>query len=282
MNSRLSTLFAIPALAMALSLAGCGNSTATTSTGPSSTADTAGTGGADSLTANDTATSADTLGADGTATASPLTVACPFGIELVQHPIQNPVDPTQSQGKFGGIVSVKRSGANLATAKVTLNDVPLTYTDNGDYVVPNTAEIAAAVAGATLKLKVTDGSDSVSFDFKCPAEVAITAPVENAEVTKGQSLAVQWSGVIDYQHPLLTPGLLLYRYDAPSGTFLGYSPMTMPKLNPTDTGATLVLPENDKPKYVVELRVPGTFVKTAKYDGIHCSLVRRVLLINKP
>ena len=265
----------------ALMIGACGSSTATSS--ETSTADTASGATADAT--GDTAGAADTLAVDSAggdaAAASALTVACPFGIQLVQHPVKNPLNPAQSEGAFAGIVNVKRKSGPVATAKVTVNGVELTYTDNGDYVVPNTADLPGAVAGAKLKLEVKDGSDSAAFEFTCPAEVAFTAPAADTVVEKGQVVQLSWSGILDYQHPLLKPGLGLYRLHASSGTFLGYSPMDLPKLAPSDTGATLTMPDNDKPQYVAQLQVPGTFVPTAKYDGIHCSLVRRLMLTNK-
>jgi hypothetical protein len=265
----------------ALLIGACGSSTATSS--ETSTADTATGATADAT--GDTAGTADTLAVDtaggDAAAASALTVACPFGIQLVQHPVKNPLSPDQSEGAFAGIVNVRRKSGDVATAKVTVNGVELTYTNNGDYVVPNTADIPGAVAGAKLKLEVKDGSDSATFEFTCPTEVAFTAPAADTAVEKGQAVPVSWTGVLDYQHPLLKPGLGLYRLHAASGTFLGYSPMDLPKLAPSDTGVTLTMPDNDKPQYVVQLQVPGTFVATAKYDGIHCSLVRRLILTNK-
>lgn len=269
--------------AMALVLGACGSS-ANTAAAANDTAASAGDtqGTPTDVVADDAAAKADTLASDTIAGASALTVACPFGIALVQHPIKNPLDPAKSEGAFGGTVSVKRGSADVETATVTVNGVALNYTSNGDYEVPNTAAIPGAVAGATLKLAVKDGADSVAFDVVCPTEVAFAAPADDTAVSPGDALQVQWTGVLDYKHPLLTPGLGLYKLDAPSGTFLGYGPASQPKILPTDTSATLTLPPNDKPQYVVELQVPGTFVKTAKYDGVHCTLVRRLMLTTKP
>jgi hypothetical protein len=264
-------LFALPA---------CGSSD-----GDSGTTITDTTGDTTSDVAGDTAGSdtveADTIGADAIA-ANGLTLASPFGVNLIQHPVKNPLDPAQSEGAVEGILSVRRKSAPVDTAEVTVNGVALVSIGNGDYEIPNTADVTGAAAGATLKVVVKDAGDTLTYDVPCPTEVVITAPVEDAAVTEGQSLTVAWTGVIGYDHPLLDPAFGLYRYHASSGTFLGYSPLDMPKVTATDTSVTVTLPENDKPQYVAELRIPGTFVATAKYDGIHCGLVRRVLLTNQP
>jgi hypothetical protein len=198
-----------------------------------------------------------------------------------------------------GYLMVERDGALVADAVVVLNGVavPLMIDYNGapseGLYDPKHVRVPQTAAGQALKLTVTQGGETVALDMPCPAEVIITSPGENAQVSSGTPLTVTWSGTLDTgifpadsQMPLTTtydillPYLLFYEYD-PVTPEIGLSQGKQLLLRDLRaSSATITVPT--RPNLVLQLFVHGKGATSPDGRVVGtCSLIRRVLLQTK-
>jgi hypothetical protein len=202
------------------------------------------------------------------------------GIELIQHPVKSGSAP---EGPVGGTVTAKLKSEHLESALLTLNGVAMKHDNYGSYKLPLPAVVPGAVPGAKLKLEASSGDAKVALEVACPEEVTIVAPADESLHAEGEKVTFKWTGKVDYQNTTASgaPTVNLYSYDEASGTLLGFGFNTLPKLERSATSIELTLPPTDKPSWLFELTVPGVETATGKYDGVHCTLRRRVILKKK-
>lgn len=211
---------------------------------------------------------------------SGLRVSASSGIDVYQA-------PGSSEGSgVQGLVQVTLATASGETpvsgATVTINSVKLAESFvAGRYDTDDAALAQVIVPGATLRLLAVSGTDTASVSFGCPSAVDLTAPLENAQVHAGDVLSVSWTGRIAYNSSVFSPSAFLRPYDsAPNQVGAAYTdPSANLKLAETATSASLTVPADGKPGYIVELQIPGVFADQTSTGGAAvCILHRRVHL----
>ena len=198
-----------------------------------------------------------------------LRVTAADGIDLTQAPGAN-------ETAVSGLVQVATTNAAggddvVQGAAVRINGAALPEEFPGHY----DARGLAIAPGDTLSLLAVKEPDSASVTFKCPDAVSLVAPVDNAQVTGGQTLQASWTGRIAYSAGLFQPQLFFRPWD-PATNDIGNA-YELVLLSPSQTSASLTVPSDGKPGYVVELKIPGEYADQSSTGGTGiCILHRRV------
>jgi hypothetical protein len=203
--------------------------------------------------------------------AAKLRVSAADGLDLLQA-------PGAGETAVSGLVAVSTTSATggdvpVQGATVRINGVVLPEQTPGLY----DARDLAIAPGDTLSLLAVKDPDSASVTFKCPDAVSLDAPADNAQVTAGQALQASWTGRIAYSAGLFQPQLFLRAWD-PTSDAVGaaYDPV---QLSPTQTSASVTVPSDGKPGYILELKVPGEYADQSSTGGSGlCIIHRRVHL----
>jgi hypothetical protein len=206
-----------------------------------------------------------------------------LGIWLTQYPIPKGVP---KEGDVTGWFMLKKNGDDLAGATVKINGTLIPEAP-GPAQSPGTYDPAYAgdipiLPGGTMTITVDESGHHHEFSFVCPAEVRITEPAEETQVSPNDQITVSWTGAVKYQNPVRDPLLDIFEYEPDSGTFLSllkFDPGPY-HLKATDTSLTVTLPDNERPQYVIEISVPGNWIQNDDTTGF-CGLKRRVHLVNQ-
>lgn len=195
-----------------------------------------------------------------------------------------------------GFVTVERDGVLVADAVVVVNGVtlPLMIGSSGTPLAGlyDTKYVAVPPSppGEAITLTVTQAGETTTLDLPCPANVTLTSPVDNAQVSSGKPLTVTWSGAldtgifpagspmpVDSTYDIILPHLLFWDYE-PATRDIGLARGSQIMLRDLRaTSESVIVPAH--PYLVLELfvRGRGARIPDGKTVG-SCSLIRRVIL----
>lgn len=195
-----------------------------------------------------------------------LRVSAAAGIDIFQS-------PGASEGSgVDGLAEVTRPDAQggdepVTGATVTINGKRLPEAPEmpGFYEAGGLAR--TIVPGATLNLIASKDAETASVTFKCPPVPTFTSPAEKTTVAAGKVVKASWSGRVAYNGVAFQPQLFFRSWDASANDVGNVYNDEAKTLSGTQTSASLPVPTDSNPGYVLELKVPGDFADQASTGG---------------